>query len=70
MMQLYSWHKLAKLCQQLEVCAKAENILSYVLTSSSIKFDLHMAIKFLMEKHGFIPTHILLATSGALKKLK
>ncbi len=49
---LYSWHKLSKLCQQLEAYAKAENFLSYVLTSSSIKFDLHTGINFLMEKHG------------------
>jgi hypothetical protein len=49
---LYSRHKLTKLCQQLEAYAKAENILPYVITSNSIKFDVHTAIKFLMEKHG------------------
>jgi hypothetical protein len=42
--------KLGRLCRQLE--RYGHDILPYMLTENSVKFDAKIAIKFLLEKHG------------------
>ncbi len=48
---LQSWHKLSKLCRQLESFGK--DLLHFEVTENSVKFDIECAVKFILDKHGY-----------------
>jgi hypothetical protein len=47
---LSSRHKIGRLCRQLK--AYGAGILPYTLTENSVKFDLKVAVEFLLKKHS------------------